>query len=380
MPITDSLPGTEDQPGARIALEAALASDEHLSHAYLFHGPPGTGKRTAARAFAAALLSRGVPDPPDAERRVLKGVHPDLTWVEPRGAHEILVDDVRRQVVREAVLRPFESSKRVFVIADAERMNEESQNALLKTLEEPSAFAIFVLVSSAPGRLLPTIPSRCQAVRFGPVPSGRIVEVLVAEGVDAQVAAACAHLAGGDVVKARWLAGEGAAQRVEAEAAARAIIAHAGEEASPAWKLAEPWAPLLARAAKRGNAAEAQVKEELERLLETEPKKGRGGITREYELQARRAHRRAHTASLDQSLELVALWFRDLVAVASGGEGEVLNVDRIAELVEDARGRDPWRLVQCVDLCEDTRRRLERNVLEGLALEALFNRLRHLAA
>jgi DNA polymerase-3 subunit delta' len=158
------------------------------------------------------------------------------------------------------------------------------------------------------------------------------------------------------------------------------VLAHAGEEASPAWKLAEPWTPLLARAAKRGTGAEAQVKDELERVLETEPKKGRGGITREYELQARRAHRRAHTASLDQSLELVALWFRDLVAVAAGGEGEVLNVDRVAELVEDAQGRDPWRLVQCVDLCEDTRRRLERNVLEDLALEALFNRLRRLAA
>src|SRR5438445_249504 len=92
----------------------------------------------------------------------------------------------------------------------------EDQPGARIALEAPSPFAHFVLVSSAPGRLLPTIPSRCQAVRFGPVPSGRIVEVLVGEGVDAQVAAACAHLAGGDVVKARWLAGEGAAQRAEA--------------------------------------------------------------------------------------------------------------------------------------------------------------------
>ena len=98
MPITDSLPGTEDQPGARIALEAALASDEHLSHAYLFHGPPGTGKRTAARAFAAALLSRDVPDPADAERRVLKGVHPDLTWVERSRQRAASSTSIRRTV------------------------------------------------------------------------------------------------------------------------------------------------------------------------------------------------------------------------------------------------------------------------------------------
>ena len=126
-------------------------------------------------------------------------------------------------------------------------------------------------------------------------------------------------------------------------------------------------------------AAEAEVKEELEERLENEPKRGAAGSTREYELQARRARRRAHTASLDLSLELVGFWFRDLVAVASGREAQVLNVDRLPELREDARGREAARLIDCVELCEDTRRRLERNVLEDLALEALFNPLRRLA-
>jgi len=373
-----TLPGTDHQPQARMALEAALADDEHLSHAYLFHGPSGTGKREAARAFAATLLSRGQPDPADSERRVMAGVHPDLTWVEPRGAHEILVDDVRRQIVSEAALRPFESSRRVFVIAEADRMNEESQNALLKSLEEPSSFAHFVLVSSAPGRLLPTIPSRCRPVRFGPVPSAHIAALLEGEGVEPLLATACARLAGGDVDRARWLAGPGAAHREEAEAAARATLN--GEETGGAgWKLAEPWRPLLQRADEAAAQAEEDVKEELSRRLETEPKKGRQGFVREYEVQARRSRRRAHTAALDRSLALVSLWFRDLVAVASGSEAEVFNADRLAELSADARGRNPTKLIECIDLCEDTRRRLERNVLEDLALEALFNRLRRTA-
>jgi DNA polymerase-3 subunit delta' len=370
------LPGTEDQPEARVALSAALASDEQLSHAYLFHGPPGTGKRAAARAFGAALIGRGQPDPEDVERRVLAGVHPDFTWVEPRGAHEILVDDVRRQVVREIALRPFESSRRVFVIADAERMNDESQNTLLKTLEEPSSFAHLVLVSSAPGRLLPTIPSRCRPVRFGPIPAARIAELLEADGVEPGLAGASARLAGGNVVKARWLAGEGLEARREAEAAARAVVRGRNAEAAE-WTLTESWQPLLMRAAESGARAEAEAKTELEKRAELEPKRGRGG-TREHEVQSRRARRRAHTASLDQSLELVGLWLRDLVAVASGGEAQVLNSDRLAELRDDARGRDAAQLVACVDLCEDTRLRLERNVLEDLALEALFNRLRRL--
>jgi DNA polymerase III subunit delta' len=370
-----TLPGTEDQPHARMALTAALSSDDHLSHAYLFHGPSGTGKRTAARAFAAALLARGSDNEADVRRRVLSGVHPDLTWVEPRGAHDILVDDVRQQVVREVAMRPFEASRRVFVIADAERMNDESQNALLKTLEEPSSFAHFVLVSSAPGRLLPTIPSRCRPVRFGPVPAERIAVLLTDEGVEPMQAVACARLAGGDVGRARFLAFEGGEQRAEAEAAARAVLA-SSELEDAEWALAAPWEPLLERAARSGARAESAVKGDVERLLETEPKRGRSGLVREHEVQARRARRRAHTTSLDASLELVSLWFRDLVAVASGSKAAIFNADRQAELTADAAGRDVNALIECLELCEDTRRRLERNVLEDLALESLFNRLR----
>jgi DNA polymerase-3 subunit delta' len=374
--LSAALAGTEHQPHARIALEAALRNRTNLTHAYLFHGPPGTGKRAAARAFAAALLVEGSPDPADTERRVLAGVHPDLAWIEPRGAHEVLVDDVRREVVRQAALRPFEATRRVFVIAEADRMNEESQNALLKTLEEPAPFAHFILISSAPGRLLPTIPSRCQPVRFGPVPAAHIAELLEAEGVEQRTAVACARLAGGNVERARFLAAPGATQRREAEAAARAVLR---EVEDSAWALAEPWRPLLERAAKSGAAAEDAVKRDLEARLENEPTKGRSAIVREFELQARRGRRRAHTASLDLSLELASLWFRDLVAVASGSAAQAFNADRLDELSNDAEGRDPARFIDCVDLCEDTRRRLERNVLEDLALEALFDRLRRVA-
>jgi DNA polymerase-3 subunit delta' len=370
------LPGTEHQPQARVALAAALEDESQLSHAYLFHGPSGTGKRKAARAFAAELLGRGQPETSDVERRVWSGVHPDLTWVEPRGAHDILVDDIRLRVVREVALRPFEASKRVFVIADAERMNEESQNALLKTLEEPSPYAHFVLVSSAPGRLLPTIPSRCRPVRFGPVPSERIAELLMEDGADAATADACARLSGGDVGKARWLAGEGSDQRAEAERSARATLRDTDDAE---WKLAEPWSVLLDRAAERGARAEEEVAEQLQQLLENEPKRGRSGTAKEFELQARRAHRRAHTASLDLSLELVQLWFRDLVAVAAGSEPQVFNTDRMDELSQDAADREVDTFVACVDLCETARRRLERNVLEDLAVESLFNRLRRTA-
>ena len=367
----------EHQPRARIALEGALRDEQALSHAYLFHGPPGSGKRAAARAFAAALIAAGADDPDDTRRRVLSGVHPDLAWVEPRGAHEILVDDVRDQIVRQSAMRPFEANRRVFVIVDADRMNDESQNALLKSLEEPASFAHFVLVSSAPGRLLPTIPSRCRPVRFGAIPPARIAETLQSEGVAAATALACARRSGGDTERARILAGRGADLRAEAEQAARTTLA---EHDDAAWVLAAPWQPLLERAGDAGAEAESAVKDEAAVRLENEPKRGSQGLARELETQARRARRRAHTASLDQSLELVGAWFRDLIAIAAGSEAQALNADRLDALRADAQGRDVGRLIDCVALVDETRQRLERNVLEDLALEVLFDRLRRLSS
>src|SRR6201996_7047185 len=171
---------TEHQGRARVALSAALAAGP--SHAYLFRGPRGSGKRAAARAFAAEIVAAGAPDPDDARRRALldPSPHPDLVWLAPRGAQH-MVDEVRERVIRASAYRPFEGEHRVFVLEAAEAMRDESQNALLKTLEEPPPFVHLILLSSEPEALLETIASRCQPVDFAPLP---------AEVVEAQLAAA----------------------------------------------------------------------------------------------------------------------------------------------------------------------------------------------
>ena len=191
-----ALAGTEDHPQARIVLSNALSGGP--SHAYLFHGPAGVGKRTVARAFAAELLAEGAVDPDDVRLRVAHGTHPDLTWVRPSGAHVMRVDDVDQPVVMAATRTPFEASRRGFVLERVDTMNDEVANRLLKTLEEPAPFVHLILLTDALGRVIETVVSRCQLVRFEPLSSERIAEQLIGEGVPDERARSCARLALGN--------------------------------------------------------------------------------------------------------------------------------------------------------------------------------------
>jgi DNA polymerase-3 subunit delta' len=371
MPTT--LPGTEPHPHARAVLGAALPPAGRPSHAYLFHGPSGTGKRAVAEAFAAALLSEGAEDPEAVALRVAHRAHPDLMWVAPSGARELLVDDVK-PVVAAAARTPFEASRRVFVIERADTMNDEAANRMLKTLEEPPAFVHLVLLTDRPSDVLETIASRCQAVRFDPLPAEGVAERLRGElGVDPAVATACARLAMGDAARAAALAtGEGPRLRAAAERLARA--APAGGMSS------KPWQEVLDMARARGDAAVAELEELHEADRELIAKRDRRRAETEHAERSRRAHRRASTESLDLALALTGLWYRDAACVAWGAPELVCHVDRAAELAADAAGADPQRLRQAVELVEDTRQRLALNVTEELACEALGYRLERLFA
>jgi DNA polymerase-3 subunit delta' len=368
------LAGTEDHPQARMVLSTALSSGQP-SHAYLFHGPAGTGKRTVARAFAAELLAEGAADPDAVRARVMHGAHPDLTWVRPTGAHVMRVDDIEGPVVSAATRTPFEARRRVFVLERVDTMNDEVANRLLKTLEEPAAYVHLILMTDALGRVLETVVSRCQLVRFEPLPAATIAAQLVADGVPAERAEACARLALGNAARARYLASdEGEQLRGEVEQLVAAALA-GGAEAG-----AEPWRPLLARAGALGEAAEEAVALEAKRRLELEPKgRERRTIEKEFEEAAKRDGRRARRESLELSLTLAALTFRDLICIAEEAPEAVLASDRAGALSEQARSRDPRRLREAAERCEDVRQALELNVMEDVALSALGFRLAALA-
>ena len=361
---------TEEQPAASAALLAALASPVH---AYLFAGPPGAGKRAAARAFAAELLAVGAPDPDDARRRALAvpSPHPDLVWLAPRGTQH-LVDEVRRRVIGAAAYRPFEGERRVFAIEAADAMADESQNALLKTLEEPAPFVHLILISADPELLLETVRSRCQQVRFVPLSQeaveARLAELELGEGPEERHAAA--RLAGGDPERAAFLLGaDGRELRAGATRCVEAALA--GELATA------PWGALLDAAETAGEHAGETTRTGL---TSAEVEGTAAGAearrhAREADEAGRRAARRARTEALGLGLALLSAWLRDLAAVGEGAEESVLNADRAEELRSGAEGLDPRRPRRAAELVMDTRRRLDVNVGEALALEALLFRV-----
>jgi DNA polymerase-3 subunit delta' len=266
---------------------------------------------------------------------------------------------------------PFESSRRVFVIEAAGTMNDQAANRLLKTLEEPPSFAHLILLAEHREDVLPTIASRCQQVRFDPLPSELLQQRLTGSpgvAIEPGRAAACARLAGGDARLAELLAGEqGVALREWAEGFVRAALeSHTHERR---------WTGLLDTAKTAGAEAGAAATERLQEQAELLPSKERRKYEREGVDLVRRAERRARTSTLDLGLRLVELWLRDAWCLAIGAPELLFALDRQAELAADAEGRSPGSLLRGVELVRDTRLRLSLNVSEELAIEALAYRL-----
>lgn len=193
-------------------LKRAVTSGK-AAHAFIFSGPEGVGKRTVALAFAASLLCPVAPSSGEgcgncpSCRRVQHDKHPDLVTIVPTGAM-IRIQDIR-DMIRLTTIHPMESAGRVILIDDADRMNEQAANALLKTLEEPNPRNTFILVTARAYKLPATIQSRCQRVTFSPLTKDALARFLMEKhGMEESQAALLAASAAGSVSRALYLARE----------------------------------------------------------------------------------------------------------------------------------------------------------------------------
>jgi len=345
----ESFPAQEE---AKRLLAAALA--EGPAHAYLFHGPPGVGKRRAATVFAGELIG-------DAGR-VERGTHPDLYVLEPVG-DQVLIDEIRA-LRRDLHMRPFEAARRVYLILDAHTMNEAAADALLKDLEEPPEYAVVVLVADDLGPLPQTILSRCQLIPFRRLSEAAVRADLLARapGLDEDESAAIAHLAAGRLDRLeRLLDPDGRRRRDALLEVARSVYAEDAFDPGGAART------LLDGIKARGADARTAAEEVVEALELT---------GREAEQRARRAQRRAERDELLASLEELAWWYRDLIAVAVGAQDAVVHSDRRETLATDSsRERIAGAEAACEHVRETWRAFEEFNIAPQLALDALFVRL-----
>ncbi|MDP8956219.1 MAG: hypothetical protein M3N24_04575 [Actinomycetota bacterium] len=372
-------PVIRDVPGQESAVTFLAPAAARPLHAYLFVGPEGSGKRIGMRALTAALLcSRGGCGECRDCRLAMGERHPNMLVLEP-GGPDILVGkdgsdpNTARWFVSRAYLTPPEPGRKVMVVVQADRLRIEAADVLLKVLEDPPRDTVFILLSARPDDLPETIRSRCQEISFPPLPEDFVVGVLVREGVDATRAKLAARLAGGNVGRARRLA------RDDRELAFRDAALAAARQGRQGRGSALRSAEELLAAAK---AFRASLGDELQAELEPfvdergRPQEPFRAVVRRLTDQHERRLRRAEREFLDLALMSLTAYFRDVAAVGSGADPDVLiNID--LPVADDAPSWNAAAAAIAMGAVEEARADLadETNLNARLVLERLFLRL-----
>ena len=205
-------------------LRNALITDK-VSHAYIINGEKSSGKEFIAKVFAMALQCEKGGEEPCQEchscKQALSGNHPDIIRVIHEKPNTISVDDIRAQVNNDVGIKPYSGSRKIYIINEAEKMTPQAQNALLKTLEEPPAYAVILLLTANVNSLLPTILSRCVVLNMKPVADELVKKYLMEQlQVTDYKAEVCVAFARGNIGKAKALASSEDFENVKAEALA----------------------------------------------------------------------------------------------------------------------------------------------------------------
>ncbi len=385
MTVWDDLVGQQAVVEQLQQAVAAAASGEGagMTHAWLFTGPPGSGRSVAARAFAAALQCRdqGCGHCDDCHQ-ALGGTHPDVAVVVPEGLH--LLIDQAREVIERSSRAPTRGRWQVTLIEDADRMEERTSNTLLKAVEEPPPHSVLLLCAPSIDDLLPTIRSRCRLVPLRTPPAADVARVLVErDGVDPAMASFAARAAQGHIGRARRLATDEASRaerrdvlamtrslgRVDtALAAAKDLVDAAKEEATKlATERDEPEREALSTALGGGATGKGYAG--------SAPKGGAGAL-KELEKRQKSRGTRTQRDALDRALLDLAAFYRDVLALQLGSSVAPVHADLADQAATIASRTTPESSIRRVDAVLACRTAIDGNVAPQLAVEALALALR----
>lgn len=362
--------------GAEVARQGGQISS--MTHAWLFTGPPGSGRSNAARAFAAALLcERGGCGECLSCRTALSGSHADVTMVVTE--QSVITVGMARETVRQAALAPAGSRWQVMIVEDADRLHERAADALLKSIEEPPPRTVWLLCAPTVEDVAPTIRSRCRSLVLRTPPTADVAAYLVSsEGVSESVAMFAARASQGHIGRARALALDETARNRRREVlrvpgqlfdlgscmtAAANLVDAATEDAQP-----------------RSRALDARESADLDLAYGAGTRgvkpTGLAAAQKELDRNQRQRSRRFVRDSIDRSLLDLASFYRDVVALQLGSRSDLINEEIRPDVATMAQGITGETSVQRLDAIFAARAALEGEVAPVLALESLMISLR----
>ena len=347
-------------------------NSQEMTHAWLFTGPPGSGRSNAALAFAAALVckSGGCNNCTDCNTAI-KGVHADVELIKTEGL-SIKIDEVRELITR-ASWSPSVGSYRVVVIEDADRLTESAANALLKAIEEPGLRTVWLLCAPSASDVLPTIRSRTRSLVLRTPSTSAVAALLEAESISPAMANFAARASQGHIGRARHLANNSEARsRREAILKISLLIT----DVSSAFKAAQ----VLVEAAKAEAEEEAERRDdaELAALKEAWGQQGskltQGGakIVKELEKEQKSRTTRMVRDYLDRALLDIATLFRDVLLVQSNSLDSLINTDLLSEITNIANNSTPQATLRKLEAIMSARTNLSHNAAPLLTIEALM--------
>ncbi len=364
-------------PGQERAKEffARALRDRTVSHAYLLAGPAGLAKIEFATELGIALVSPCGGCGVCAEcERARRGVHPDLHVLEREG--DLIRSEQIKPVIADLSLKPFAASHRVWVIPEIEHLHPVAANKLLKSIEEPPSYVVFLLVTDRLERVLPTIVSRCQVVEFRPLSDAQVSAHLRARhDLDEVAAEALARLSLGSVERAARLAAdaEGPRRREEYLRHVALLVAGARPGAGP-----DPGPAFIGVLDRYQAELAAGVKDDVTRRVAAleqqfqDPRDRKWHVER-AEARAKREETRLRRLAAQDALDLLTAWVRDLWVVACGASDVLWDCDRRDELVA-AAAATPEHYARLLGVAARTRKDLYLNIDQKLALQAMFAR------
>ncbi|MEU5428367.1 DNA polymerase III subunit delta' [Streptomyces olivoreticuli] len=359
-----------------------------MTHAWLFTGPPGSGRATAARAFAAALQcvspDRSVGGVPgcgfcDGCHTSLVGTHADVEVV--RTDQLSIGVKETRDLVRRAQLSPAVGRWQVIVLEDADRLTEGAGNVLLKAVEEPAPRTVWLLCAPSLEDVLPTIRSRCRLLTLRTPPVAAVADLLVRrDGIEPEIAGQSARATQGHIGRARRLATD---ERTRARRTAVLRLPLRVDDVGGCLKAAQELIDAASEDAKQvAEEVDTKETEELRAALGAAAgtgsrlPRGTAGAMKELQDRQKRRSTRTQRDSLDLALVDLTGFYRDVLAMQLGSRVELANTDVRDALQRVASGSGPEGTLRRIEAIIECRRALDRNVAPLLAVEAMTMALR----